>query len=70
MVFDCNSGDFWIVSAAARRVVELLVAGAPRARHDIIGHICNDPILSIDEEGAAEIIDGLLSQKMIAFTTA
>lgn len=67
IVFDANSGDFWVVSASGRQVLEFL-SGATLTCRDIIARICNDPTWSIDEEDAATLLDSLLTQGLLAIT--
>jgi hypothetical protein len=64
LVFDANSGDFWVVSTKGKRVLEILGSESLN-RRDIIARICNDPAGSIDEEDAATLLDSLLTQGLI-----
>lgn len=64
VVFDANSGDFWVVSTPARLTLEIL-GSASLTRRDIIARICNDPFGLVDEKDAAALLDGLLAQGLI-----
>lgn len=66
VVFDRNSGDFWLVPEITRRILLRLEASGSMPRAELIAGLAADPGLCTDRSEASRVLDDLLDKGLVA----
>jgi PqqD family protein of HPr-rel-A system len=69
VVFDRNSGDFWVVPAITRQILLHLEASGTLRRADLIAAVAADCGLHAERDEASRVLDDLLDKGLVVIAT-